>query len=80
MNANTMAVGATGMRNSIPQVQVIPQIQSPPYLPQFYSSQQQQFMLQNAAMQGEATLNNYNGLFHSLFWIKLKSSIRVKGF
>ena len=26
-----------------------------------------------------STLSNFNGLFHSLFWIKLKWSVGVKG-
>ncbi|XP_021372534.1 polyhomeotic-like protein 1 isoform X2 [Mizuhopecten yessoensis] len=59
---NTMAtMVAAGIRNPIPQVQVIPQMHSPPYISQFPYNQQQ-IMLQNAAMQAamQASAMNMN--------------------
>ncbi|XP_069117547.1 polyhomeotic-like protein 2 isoform X1 [Argopecten irradians] len=62
MTTNAMAtMVAAGIRNPIPQVQVIPQMHSPPYISQFPYNQQQ-IMLQNAAMQAamQASAMNMN--------------------
>lgn len=61
----------TNVRTSIPQVQVIHQpVHSPPYMPSFPYNQQQ-LMLQNAAVQGELSFFKNCRLSHLIFIVKV---------